>query len=223
MRNKREVYLLLCIMLIGCNSKIKNEKEDVLVPVATHNIETEESRMLKDALVNIVDHFIISEEAGMWDLDSLFNIDNGLPVRFEITQRMDYKDFFSFYIYPSNSNIFFMSKLPTKIIKTGHRDIYMYMNEETPLSKKELPDDLFIAADDYALLNEHPWDMFLNVLMCKKCFKSVVVIDEYVVTEEETKQFSEFTCDCEHDNKKENQKITIEKAIIIDEKGEIRP
>ena len=224
MRNKRKVYLLLCIILLGCNSKIKkNEKEYVLMPVTNHNIETEESRMIEAALMLIINHFAIAEEDRMLELDSLFSADIGPPVRFEITQRKDYKDFFSFYISTSNSNIFFSGRLPTKIIKTGNRDVYMYMNEAAPLSKKELPDDFFKEVDGIALLDESPWNMFLSVLMCKKCLKSVVVIDRFVVTEENTKQFNEFTCDCEHDYKKENQKIIIEKAIITDEKGEIRP
>ena len=42
------IHILLGIILVGCNSRIKyDEKEDVLIHIANHYIEQEEYRMLK--------------------------------------------------------------------------------------------------------------------------------------------------------------------------------
>ena len=193
-KQKIKIHLLLCIILIGCSSKTKEyEAEDVLM--------------------NIANHFLVTEETRMLDIDSVFNADNALPVRFDITQRNDYRGFYSFLISPSNLTIFYMGGLPTKITKIGNRDMYLFMSEEKPLSKKELPDELFNDVDWEKMINESDWDFCLDIIMCKKCLNSVVVLDRFISTEN-TKQFNEFNCVCEHDYKKNKQEIIIEKPII---------
>ena len=191
MKNKIKKYLFLCIILLfGCYSQIKEyEKEDVLMHIANYYIEEEESNLLR--------------------LDSSPN--NAIPHGLQIYQEDDYRGFFRFVMFPTISSIFTINSMPTKILKVKNRYVFLYMKETAPISKDELPDELFNGSQILLL-----YEMSGYVLMCKKCFRSIVLIDPHIIAYDNIKQFNEFTCDCEHDYKKMKQDIIVEEAIIDD-------
>ena len=193
-------YLLLGILLIGCNSSIKYyEKENTLIHIANYYIEREEYRMFQmDSISGIINHSI--------------------PIRIEIFQEKDYRNCFQFAIVLSNSNSSTMEKLPTKIVKIKDRYVFIYMHARPPLSKKHLPSELFNETER-DLSDETSW----QVLMCKKCLKCIVVIDNEIIPIMYIKQFNEFTCDCKCDYKKDKQKIIAEKIIIDTPDGFLPP
>lgn len=188
------MYMILGILLSSCNREIKYEKEEII-------------------LMNILTHYINQEENKMTMLDSVSN--SVIPIRIEIFQNKDYRDYFQFSITLSNSDIRTMDKMPTKVGKIKNRYFFIYMNDKSPLLGKYLPQELFIKTDSY-LLDETSW----QVLMCKKCFKYIVVVDNEIIPIEYIKQFNEFTCVCKHDFP--NNGI-IEDAIIDTSNGILPP
>jgi hypothetical protein len=182
---------ILLLTLASCNNVVNyNKIETILEEIALNYILQEENRINK--------------------LDSIFNISNqNIPIRLEIFQDEDYKDCCRFYILLSNSNINDIVKLPSKIFKINNRFVFVYLNSNQSISKENMPNELLGIQKDY-LLDETSWE----ILICKKCYKYIVVKNKYIIPIEFIKQFNEFSCNCKRNHSKFKQNVRIEDAII---------
>jgi hypothetical protein len=166
------IYILLCIVSIGCkNGIIYEKKEKILIGITSYYIEREGDKI--------------------FEIDSLMNEMNcNTPVRIEVFQKNDFNGHFLFCILLSNSNIHNMKRMPTHIIKIKNRYVFMYIRGQKPISKKSIPNELFTKCER-VVMDETSW----QILMCKKSLKYIIAIDNIILPIEYIKEFNEFLCE----------------------------